>query len=96
MMNAGLIMPPIGLNVNTIAGIVRDIPAKDVFLGAMPFCWPIYATTLIVIVWPQIATMLPGYMGRWHGGGNLYARDPRAPAAQRLRPAAASCGTLPA
>jgi tripartite ATP-independent transporter DctM subunit len=64
MMNAGLIMPPIGLNVNTIAGIVRDIPAKDVFLGAMPFLLAIYATTLIVIVWPQIATLLPGYMGR--------------------------------
>jgi TRAP-type C4-dicarboxylate transport system permease large subunit len=64
MMNAGLITPPIGLNVNTIAGIVRDIPAKDVFLGAMPFLLAIYATTLIVIVWPSIATLLPGYMGR--------------------------------
>ena len=64
MMNAGLITPPIGLNVNTIAGIVRDIPAKDVFLGAMPFLLAIYATTLILIAWPQIATLLPGYMGR--------------------------------
>ena len=64
MMNAGLITPPIGLNVNTIAGIVRDIPAKDVFLGAMPFLLAIYATTLIIIIWPQIATLLPGYMGR--------------------------------
>lgn len=64
MMNAGLITPPIGLNVNTIAGIVRDIPAKEVFLGAMPFLLAIYATTLIVVIWPQVATVLPGYMGR--------------------------------
>jgi len=64
MMNAGLITPPIGLNVNTIAGIVPDIPAKDVFMGAMPFLLAIYATTLIIILLPQIATVLPGYMGR--------------------------------
>ena len=41
-----------------------SVPAKDVFLGAMPFLLAIYATTLIVIVWPQVATLLPGYMGR--------------------------------
>jgi len=64
MMNAGLITPPIGLNVNTIAGIVRDIPTKEVFKGAMPFLLAIYATTLIIILWPQIATILPAQMGR--------------------------------
>jgi TRAP-type C4-dicarboxylate transport system permease large subunit len=64
MMNAGLITPPIGLNVNTIAGIVRDIPTKEVFKGAMPFLLAIYATTLIIILWPEIATILPAQMGR--------------------------------
>jgi tripartite ATP-independent transporter DctM subunit len=64
MMNAGLITPPIGLNVNTIAGIVRDIPTKEVFKGAMPFLLAIYATTLIIILWPKIATILPAQMGR--------------------------------
>jgi TRAP-type C4-dicarboxylate transport system permease large subunit len=64
MMNAGLITPPIGLNVNTIAGIVRDIPTQEVFKGAMPFLLAIYATTLIIILWPEIATILPAQMGR--------------------------------
>jgi tripartite ATP-independent transporter DctM subunit len=64
MMNAGLITPPVGLNVNTITGIVRDVPAKEVFKGAMPFLLAIYAATLIVTVWPGLATWLPSRMGR--------------------------------
>jgi tripartite ATP-independent transporter DctM subunit len=64
MMNAGLITPPVGLNVNTIAGIIRDVPAKEIFKGAVPFLLAIFATALIITVWPPIATFLPSKMGK--------------------------------
>lgn len=64
MMNAGLITPPVGLNVYTISGIVRDVPMKDVFKGATPFLLAIVATCLLLTIFPQIATFLPARMGR--------------------------------
>jgi len=64
MMNAGLITPPVGLNVNTIAGIFRDVPTREIFKGALPFLLAIFATTLIITVWPVIATLLPSKMGK--------------------------------
>lgn len=64
MMNAGLITPPVGLNVYTIAGIIRDVPMKEVFKGATPFLIAILATTIILTFFPVIATILPAQMGR--------------------------------
>jgi TRAP-type C4-dicarboxylate transport system permease large subunit len=64
MMNAGLITPPVGLNVYTIAGIIRDVPMKEVFKGAMPFLLAILAVTIILTIFPVIATILPAQMGR--------------------------------
>jgi len=64
MMNAGLITPPVGLNVYTIAGIVRDVPMKEIFKGATPFLIAILVTTLILTFFPIIATILPAQMGR--------------------------------
>ena len=64
MMNAGLITPPVGLNVYTIAGIIRDVPMKEVFKGAMPFLLAIFAVTIILTIFPVIATILPAQMGR--------------------------------
>jgi TRAP-type C4-dicarboxylate transport system permease large subunit len=64
MMNAGLITPPVGLNVYTIAGIVRDVPMKEIFKGATPFLIAIRVTTLILTFFPIIATILPAQMGR--------------------------------
>jgi tripartite ATP-independent transporter DctM subunit len=64
MMNAGLITPPVGLNVYTIAGVVRDVPMKEIFKGATPFLLAILATTVILTIFPIIATILPAQMGR--------------------------------
>ena len=64
MMNAGLITPPVGLNVYTIAGIIRDVPMREVFKGATPFLIAIIGVTIIITVFPSIATYLPAQMGR--------------------------------
>lgn len=64
MMEAGLITPPVGLNIYTIAGIAPDVPMGTIFRGATPFLLPIIATAIILTIFPQIATYLPSLMGR--------------------------------
>ena len=64
MMEAGLITPPVGLNIYTIAGIAKDVPMGTIFRGAMPFLLSVIATAIILTIFPQIATYLPSLMGR--------------------------------
>jgi len=64
MMEAGLITPPVGLNIYTIAGIAPDVPMGTIFRGAMPFLLSVIATAIILTIFPQIATYLPSLMGR--------------------------------
>jgi tripartite ATP-independent transporter DctM subunit len=64
MMGAGLITPPMGLNVFTVAGIAADAPLEEVFKGSLPFLAAILFVTFLVTLWPQIALFLPGMMGR--------------------------------
>jgi tripartite ATP-independent transporter DctM subunit len=62
MMNAGLITPPVGLNVYTVAGTFPDIPMNEIFKGTLPFLLGILAVTLLITLFPEIATFLPGKM----------------------------------
>jgi len=64
MMEAGLMTPPVGLNVYTIAGIAKDVPMGEIFKGAAPFLLSIIATTIVLTIWPKIALYLPSLMGR--------------------------------
>jgi tripartite ATP-independent transporter DctM subunit len=64
MMEAGLITPPVGLNVYTIAGIAKEVAMGDIFRGAVPFLLAIIATCLLLTLFPQIVLFLPGLMGR--------------------------------
>ena len=63
MMEAGLMTPPVGLNVYTLAGIAKDVPMGEIFKGAMPFLLAIIATCIILTIWPKIALFLPSLMG---------------------------------
>lgn len=64
MMEAGLITPPVGLNVYTIAGVAKDVPMEEIFRGALPFLLSIIAVVIIITILPEIALFLPGMMGR--------------------------------
>jgi tripartite ATP-independent transporter DctM subunit len=64
MMEAGLITPPVGLNVYTLAGIVKDVPMTDIFKGAVPFVISILVIVVILTVFPKIALFLPSLMVR--------------------------------
>jgi len=64
MMGAGLITPPMGLCVFTVASIARDTSLEEVFKGALPFLAAILFVTFLITLYPQIALFLPGMMGR--------------------------------
>ncbi len=64
MMEAGLITPPVGLNVYTLAGVVKDVPMQTIFRGAVPFLIAMVAVVIIITFFPQICLLLPSMMGR--------------------------------
>lgn len=63
MMEAGLITPPMGLNIYTLAGIATDVAPAEIFRGALPFLTAILLTAVLLTVFPGIALYLPGLMG---------------------------------
>lgn len=63
MMEAGLMTPPVGLNVYTLAGIAKDVPMGEIFRGSAPFLLSIIATAVVLTLWPKIALYLPSLMG---------------------------------
>lgn len=64
MMEAGLITPPVGLNVYTLAGVVKDVPMQTIFRGAAPFLLSMIALVILITLFPKIVLFLPGMMGR--------------------------------
>jgi tripartite ATP-independent transporter DctM subunit len=64
MMGAGLITPPVGLCVYTVASIAKDAPLEEVFKGALPFLVAILFVTFLITLFPQLALFLPSMMGR--------------------------------
>jgi TRAP-type C4-dicarboxylate transport system permease large subunit len=64
MMEAGLITPPMGLNVFTVAGIAKDASLEEIFKGALPFLAAMLSVVVLISLFPQIVLFLPGMMGR--------------------------------
>lgn len=64
MMEAGLITPPVGLNVYTLAGVVKDVPMQTIFRGAAPFLLSMIAVVILITIFPKIVLFLPSMMGR--------------------------------
>ena len=56
----GVITPPVGMNVYIIKGIAPDVPLEVIFKGVWPFLVAILICLAILMVFPQIATFLPG------------------------------------
>jgi len=56
----GVITPPVGVNVYVIKGIAEDVPLETIFKGIFPFLAALIVMVIILICFPQIATLLPG------------------------------------
>ena len=47
-----------------IAGIAKDVPMGTIFRGIWPFFGAMMACVILLAIFPQIATFLPGTMKR--------------------------------
>ena len=62
VLEMGLISPPVGVNCFVVATIARDIKLETVFAGILPFWLAMILAMVILVVWPDIALMLPNAM----------------------------------
>jgi C4-dicarboxylate transporter DctM subunit len=62
MGEAGVITPPVGVNVYVIHAVAGDVPLETIFRGIWPFVGAIMVCTLFLFLFPQIALFLPGFM----------------------------------
>ena len=59
-MQLGCITPPVGMNAFVVAGLDSRLGLEKVFKGCIPFMFPIIIIALLLILFPELATWLPG------------------------------------
>src|SRR5690606_7190265 len=64
VLEMGLISPPVGINVFVVKGLVPDTPIGDIFKGILPFWFAMSVCILLLILFPQIALIVPNTMIR--------------------------------
>ncbi|QKV19010.1 TRAP transporter large permease [Oricola thermophila] len=62
VLEMGLISPPVGINVFVVKGIAPDVPMNTIFRGVWPFWFAMGAMIVLLILFPQIALLLPNTM----------------------------------
>ena len=55
----GVITPPVGGNDFVIKGIAPEVPLNTIFRGIFPFLYAIILLTIVIVMFPEIATFLP-------------------------------------
>ncbi|MEM5581938.1 TRAP transporter large permease [Roseibium sp. AS2] len=58
----GLISPPVGINVFVVKGIAEGVSLNTIFKGIWPFWFAMLAVILLIVLFPQIALVLPTTM----------------------------------
>jgi len=61
-MEMGQITPPVGINVYGIASVAPDVPMGSIFKGILPFFLMMLLAIGILVLFPDIATILPNTM----------------------------------
>ncbi|MCX7966065.1 MAG: TRAP transporter large permease subunit [Syntrophorhabdaceae bacterium] len=55
----GIITPPVGINVYVVKGLAPEVPLERIFKGITPFLIAMIVATIILIIFPSIALVLP-------------------------------------
>lgn len=58
----GVLTPPVAVNAYVVKAIAPDVSIETIFKGALTFLAPIVICTLVVMVFPTIATFLPSFI----------------------------------
>ncbi len=59
----GMITPPVGLNLFILKGTIPNVNMREIVLGSLPFVLLLILGLIIIMVFPELATWLPGKMG---------------------------------
>jgi TRAP-type C4-dicarboxylate transport system permease large subunit len=62
VLEMGLISPPVGVNCFVVSTIAQDVKLETIFSGVMPFWFAMFVCTLLLLVFPEIALVLPNAM----------------------------------
>jgi tripartite ATP-independent transporter DctM subunit len=62
VLEMGLIDPPVGINVFIVKGLVPDVPMSEIFAGIVPFWFAMMLCIAILIMFPDIALLIPNTM----------------------------------
>lgn len=60
----GMITPPVGLNVFVVKSVAEDVSMGTIFRGVLPFWFAMAACLLMIVLFPQIALLIPQAMFR--------------------------------
>ena len=60
---AGLLAPPVGLNVYVVNGMAKDVPIGESYKGVMPFLASDVIRTTLLLLFPSITLWLVKYVG---------------------------------
>ena len=55
-------LPPVGIGIYIIKGIIPDVPIQNIFKNIWPFLLTDWAFAIILVIFPSIATFLPGLL----------------------------------
>jgi C4-dicarboxylate transporter DctM subunit len=59
----GMVTPPVGLNLFILKATLPDVSMDDIVRGSLPFVLLMLLGMVLVMVFPSLATWLPGRMG---------------------------------
>jgi C4-dicarboxylate transporter, DctM subunit len=62
VVQVGLISPPVGMNMFVMNALLKDVPLMAIFRGSAIFCVPLACGLVLVLLFPQLALWLPGFM----------------------------------
>ena len=62
VLEMGLISPPVGVNVFVVKGIADGVPLNTIFRGIWPFWFAMLGAVILIVLFPQIALLLPSTM----------------------------------
>ncbi|MEZ2458368.1 TRAP transporter large permease [Salinicoccus roseus] len=62
VINIGALTPPLGISVYVIKGVAKDVPLQTIFKGIAPMIIAMVICVIILIIFPELVTVLPDMM----------------------------------
>lgn len=58
----GVLTPPVGANVYVVFAVDKETPVMEIFKGVWPYLIGLWICCVLLLIFPRIATFLPGLM----------------------------------